>query len=186
MFPKQRDEDSLSVYLSGTKNNWQHCVAITKHSVIHFAHDNQPEDGLCCLVKAALSPHMQNRLCITDEEPLSTAALKGLSSIHLLSGLSPLWEVPDETISPFRSDSIFHAIDKSSFSPPTLREHSLLSPRREIMRWARPVRPAAAGGRGGRQKRGASCHSYQWVESGVEPSTSFRFGSGSPGRSGNN
>ena len=115
MFPKQRDEDSLSVYLSGTKNNWQHCVAIMKHFVIHFAHDNQPEDGLCCLVKAALSPHMQNRLCITDEEPLSTAALKGLSSIHLLSGLSPLWELPDETISPFRSDSIFHAIDKSSF-----------------------------------------------------------------------
>ena len=48
---------------------------------------------------------------------------------------------------------------------------------------ARP-RPAAAGGRGGRrqQGRGASCHSYQWVESGVEPSTSFRFGSGSLGQ----
>ena len=44
------------------------------------------------------------------------------------------------------------------------------------------ARPAAAGGRGGRQKRGASCHSYQWVESGVEPSTSFRFGSGSLGQ----
>ena len=43
------------------------------------------------------------------------------------------------------------------------------------------ARPTAAGGRGGRQER-ASCHSYQWVESGVEPSTSFRFGSRSLGQ----
>ena len=37
------------------------------------------------------------------------------------------------------------------------------------------VRPE--GGAGGQQER-ANYHSYQWVESGVEPSTSFRFGSG--------
>ena len=44
---------------------------------------------------------------------------------------------------------------------------------------ARP--PPPGGGAGGRSGR-ASCHSYQWVESGVEPSTSFRFGSGRLGQ----
>ena len=40
------------------------------------------------------------------------------------------------------------------------------------------ARPRPEGGAGGSREGRVSCHSYQWVESGVEPSTSFRFGSG--------
>ena len=46
----------LSVNLQGSKNKWQPCVAIVNHFVIYFAHDEQPEHGLFCLVKAALFP----------------------------------------------------------------------------------------------------------------------------------